>query len=211
MPRPRFQNLPPDRRDQMLEVAAKEFAVHGYDGASLNHILETAGVSKGAAYYYFDDKADLFATVVRHYWDHLLGHADYDLEKLDRRSFWPALEALYRAGITHLSEAPWMLGVARSVWRLSREARGQRTLREVFEAGEGFLTSFVERGRRVGAIRDDLPTDLLVRVIVALDAAWDQWFLERADRLRPRDLEAIASKLVSAVRRMLEPPRGGRA
>jgi AcrR family transcriptional regulator len=36
-------------------------------GASLNRILEQAGISKGSAYYYFDDKADVFLTVVQRY------------------------------------------------------------------------------------------------------------------------------------------------
>ena len=62
MPRPRFEKLPVEKQEQILEAAAKEFTAHGYDGASLNRILEEAGISKGAAYYYFDDKADLYAT-----------------------------------------------------------------------------------------------------------------------------------------------------
>ena len=57
MPRPRFQKLAEEKRHHLLETAAKAFAAHGYEGASLNQILEQAGISKGATYYYFDDKA----------------------------------------------------------------------------------------------------------------------------------------------------------
>ncbi|MBI5544298.1 MAG: TetR/AcrR family transcriptional regulator, partial [Deltaproteobacteria bacterium] len=143
MPRPRFEKLSPERREQVLESAAQEFALHGYDGASLNHILTAAGVSKGAAYYYFDDKADLFVTVVRHYWDHLLSHVDYDLESMTRARFWPAVVDLYRQGILHLEEKPWMLGVTKAIWRLSKQARGQRALAELFRFGQGFMADFV--------------------------------------------------------------------
>ncbi len=62
MPRPRFNKLAPEKRERIMEAAAKEFAAYGYEGASLNRILEQAEVSKGAAYYYFDDKADLFVS-----------------------------------------------------------------------------------------------------------------------------------------------------
>ena len=65
MPTKRFHNLDPDKRAAFLEAAAEEFATHGYTGASLNRIIERAGTSKGAMYYYFEDKADLYATVVR--------------------------------------------------------------------------------------------------------------------------------------------------
>ena len=56
MPRPRFEKLSAEKREQILETAAKAFAAHGYDGASLNQILADADISKGAAYYYFDNK-----------------------------------------------------------------------------------------------------------------------------------------------------------
>ena len=66
MPRPRFERLDPERRGAVLDAAATEFAARGYDGASYNRIIERSGVSKGAMYYYFEDKADLYATVLGH-------------------------------------------------------------------------------------------------------------------------------------------------
>src|SRR5829696_7359310 len=64
MVRQRFQRAPPEKRDALLDAAAKEFAAHGYETASLNRILLAAGLSKGSFYYYFDDKADLAAAVL---------------------------------------------------------------------------------------------------------------------------------------------------
>ena len=40
MPRPRFYKLSAPKRERILEAAAKEFTAHGYDGASLNQILD---------------------------------------------------------------------------------------------------------------------------------------------------------------------------
>ncbi|MBL8975425.1 MAG: TetR/AcrR family transcriptional regulator, partial [Myxococcales bacterium] len=64
MPRPRFATLAPDRRAAILAAAAAEFAAHGIDGASYNRIIARAAVSKGAMYYYFDDKQDLLRAVL---------------------------------------------------------------------------------------------------------------------------------------------------
>ena len=64
MPRPRFTRAAPALQESLLDAAAREFAEHGYDGASLNAILLAAGLSKGAFYYYFDDKTDLAAAVL---------------------------------------------------------------------------------------------------------------------------------------------------
>jgi AcrR family transcriptional regulator len=60
MPRPRWATLEPERRTAILDVAAAEFAAHGFTDASYNRIIQRAGISKGAMYYYFDDQEDLF-------------------------------------------------------------------------------------------------------------------------------------------------------
>ena len=68
MPLPRFERLPKEKQERILKAAVKVFTAQGYEKASLNLMLEGAGISKGAAYYYFADKADLIGTVVRRYW-----------------------------------------------------------------------------------------------------------------------------------------------
>lgn len=49
----------PARRDELLDVAQRLFARHGYDGTSVNQIIAELGVSKGAFYHYFTSKEDL--------------------------------------------------------------------------------------------------------------------------------------------------------
>ena len=63
----RFDNLDAEKQERLFEAAADEFASHGFDGASLNRIIDRAGMSKGSLYYYFNDKNDLFATVIETY------------------------------------------------------------------------------------------------------------------------------------------------
>ena len=78
MPLGRFERLDEDRRRRLLASAAQEFAAEGYEGASLGWIAEEAGFSKPAIYYYFEDKADLYATVVREVWQRLSPKAHLD-------------------------------------------------------------------------------------------------------------------------------------
>jgi len=46
-------------RQNILEIAAEEMALKGYQGVSLSDILEKCGVSKGALYYHFKSKNEL--------------------------------------------------------------------------------------------------------------------------------------------------------
>ncbi|MEO1336508.1 MAG: helix-turn-helix domain-containing protein [Myxococcota bacterium] len=51
-------------RARLLQTAAEHFALHGYDGASINRISVAAGYAKGTIYGYFDSKAALFEAVL---------------------------------------------------------------------------------------------------------------------------------------------------
>jgi AcrR family transcriptional regulator len=51
MVRPRFAKLPQTQRDAILRAALDEFAAHGFHDASLNRVIEAAGISKGSMYY----------------------------------------------------------------------------------------------------------------------------------------------------------------
>jgi AcrR family transcriptional regulator len=82
MARSRFDNLARDKQEVLLEAAALEFAAHGYQGASINRIIDQSGMSKGSVYYYFEDKADLFSTTFQR-----------SIERIAEEAGWPALSS----------------------------------------------------------------------------------------------------------------------
>src|SRR3954469_1873482 len=65
-------------RDALIEAAAQVFAERGFNGASLDEIAETAGFTRGAIYKHFEDKADLFFSIM----DRL---NERELEQFDQR------------------------------------------------------------------------------------------------------------------------------
>ena len=105
-PRPRFERLDPERQEAILDAATREFAKEGPAHASLNKILAEAGVSKGAAYYYFDDKEDLFVTVLARVVDQsaraIGGVGPIETEA----DFWREFRSLYERGAGFLRKHP---------------------------------------------------------------------------------------------------------
>ena len=51
-------------RDHIVDVAVDLFATAGYDGTSVEAVMRTAGVSKGALYHHFSGKDALFEAVL---------------------------------------------------------------------------------------------------------------------------------------------------
>lgn len=64
MPKTTFFNLPHDKQTQILAIAAEEFAAHPYEVASISKIVRQAGIAKGSFYQYFEDKQDLYRTLI---------------------------------------------------------------------------------------------------------------------------------------------------
>ena len=60
---------PEATRRRLLEAAFAEFYAHGFQGGSLNHIVEQAGATKGALFHHFEGKQALGYAVL----DDLIG------------------------------------------------------------------------------------------------------------------------------------------
>ena len=54
-----------ETKDELLISAKQEFLEKGYQKASLRNICKNAGVTTGALYFFFQDKEDLFASIVQ--------------------------------------------------------------------------------------------------------------------------------------------------
>lgn len=51
-------------QQQILSAAESFFARQGYDSTTIDQIARAAGLTKGAVYYFFKNKAELFCTIV---------------------------------------------------------------------------------------------------------------------------------------------------
>ena len=212
MPRPRFDNLDPETKRRLLESAAAEFARHGFDGASLNRVLELSELSKGAFYYYFDDKADLFATVVRMTWQVLLEGDPLDPAALDAASFWPTLEARFFELAERAASHPWMSGMATLMYQPPPESGVRSVVAELFDEARAYLESLVSRGRQIGVVRPDLPPGLLVVMLAGAAESADRWLAERWLTFGDTEAMRIGGEVFAMLRRLVEAPpeEGGR-
>jgi AcrR family transcriptional regulator len=60
------------RRDEILRAAEACFAERGYHGTTIDHIAERCGLSKGAIYWYFPGKRELFLALFDRYRERLV-------------------------------------------------------------------------------------------------------------------------------------------
>ncbi len=211
MPRPRFARLTPERRNAILDAAAAEFGEHGFSAASYNQIIERAGLSKGAMYYYFEDKQDLFGTlvadVVQRFSDLLvpLGPVDGPAE------FWAQVEAIATTMWTRMAQEPRAVVFMPALLDPRSMADAPQALSLVYERAGAWTSALLDRGRAVGAVRDDVPDDLLLAVTFAVGEAIDrwvagQWMSQRAAGDTPQGPSPeMSAMLVDMLRRVAAP------
>jgi AcrR family transcriptional regulator len=211
MPFSRFAKMPSEKRERLLTIAAQEFAAHGFEMASLNRILEEAQIGKSSAYYYFEDKADLFSTVVKYCLDRLqLAPAHEALTELSAETFWPAIAALHDQPLLSAKPHPWLFGVVRAAERLAPESLQREPLAQLSDSLTQYMLTgmgaTITRGQELGLIRTDLPNELLVAWFRVIDGASDDWLLAHLDQLDQETVAHIAQQTMATIRQALAPP-----
>jgi len=204
MSRPRFEKLDAERQKRLFESTAKEFAAHGFDGASLNLILEQSGMSKSSLYYYFDDKADLFTTMIERaiavFFKEI---GSFDPDALTAENFWSSHEDLYRRSVEVARKNAWLMQFGGMFYRLRGESKNGSATGRVFNAARQWVSKILTRGQAVGVVRTDIPQTLLVDVTMALLESLDRWVVAHWTQLEKQEIDELPSKHIELLRRLL--------
>jgi AcrR family transcriptional regulator len=147
-------------RERLLTVATRLFAQKGFEATSVQEIVESAGVTKGAMYHYFASKDDLLFEI----YHRLLMMQTRRLEQFaDGKG--TAGERLRAAAVDvldtsflHLDELTVFF---RSMHMLPQEKR--KTVRAERRHYHERFRALVEEGQTAGTFRSDVPADIVVQ------------------------------------------------
>ncbi len=157
-----------DGREALLEAAARVFARRGFRDASVDDIAREAGFSKGAVYWHFTGKDDLFFSLVDERLDRPVREAIAVLESAPPgEDMAPRASALFadllqrRRDLMLLDREYWSLAVRDPRLRV-RYAERQRELRRALA---GALRARVEH---LGQPVADVPMEEIAAALLAL-------------------------------------------
>ena len=208
MPRARFFRLPEPKRRAILDAATVEFADLGLDDASFNRIIAQAGISKGAMYYYFDDKLDLYTTVLK---DALVQKMSvvgemFSADSLDQElGYWAQYQAMSLRVLTWVREHPEVAALAESLLRLDPHLVADGQLAELYAEAYAQWEGFITAGQALGTVRTDLPLELLLTVTFSMGETMDKWIFTHWKDVDDKGLDEVAATMVDLFRRVLEP------
>jgi AcrR family transcriptional regulator len=201
MVRPQFAKLPAEQQQAILQAALNEFAAHGFHDASLNRVIDAAGISKGSMYYYFDDKADLYAYVARTELAGLIEQVGMlpDLGAGDADTFWSLLEDYYLRLMRALTAAPQLAALLRGWAAAARSPEFQSAQAALEQESVPWVELALEAGLRVSAVRADVPPPLLIAAVMGMGEAIDLWLVSQ--QAKDEELPGLIKLVMGMIRR----------
>ncbi|MCI5112162.1 MAG: TetR family transcriptional regulator [Marivita sp.] len=160
----------PERtRAQILEAALTEFAAHGFDGAKVHAIAESAGCNARLIYHYFDSKERLYIAALRRIYSEIRAREE-DLH-LDTLPPEQAIRRLTETTFDFFGNNSVFLSITRSENLLGGRFISQEP--EIQKMSQPFLDKIADvlkRGHEAGVFRDGIDALQLYVSIVALSA-----------------------------------------
>ncbi|UCD76728.1 MAG: TetR/AcrR family transcriptional regulator [Phycisphaerales bacterium] len=154
-----------ERRRQLLEVAAELFAQRGYRGATTAELARAAGITEPILYRHFENKLDLFVTLIDEVGREVIAAWKQALEGITDPQ--KRLHTLLAANpATHERGR----GVYRVIFQAMTEIEGDKEIAEALRQHTTKLHAFVRteivRLQKAGVVRDDEPPAALAWVLI---------------------------------------------
>jgi AcrR family transcriptional regulator len=161
---------PEQTRQKILASAFHEIYRRGFQAASLDRILADAGVTKGALYHHFPDKASLgYAVVDEVIRGHLLARWLGPLAEVADDPL-TALQSAFMVRANEVQPHEVELGcplnnLAQEMSPLDEEFRAR--IEAVFDAWRDGFADAIERGKAAGTVRKDVDSRQVAAFLVA--------------------------------------------
>ncbi|GAA4825348.1 TetR/AcrR family transcriptional regulator [Nocardioides caeni] len=158
----------PSRREELLRIAAQQFAQKGFRNTTVRDIADAAGILSGSLYHHFDSKESMVDEILQTFQDELFGQYDAILASGDDAR--TKLERAVRVSFEAIDQHPHEVAIFQndadhlgSFDRFGYLADRNAQSRQVW-------VTLIEEGIAAGALRPDLDVTLTYRFI--RDTVW---------------------------------------
>lgn len=182
-----------DRRQEILEAAAKSFSLFGYKATTMDQVAKIANVGKGTIYTFFSNKAELFNAIVMQMIEEMRYEADNAANPNDsfEEKAHARLMHMLKFRETHLLYA-----------KLIDEEQELRTpavaevLREIEEAIVSYIAEKIDQAIEHGEVKScdaKLVAYLLFKAYLALVVDWNK---NHKDELEEERIVTLISETI---------------
>ena len=177
------------RKEQILQAATTVFARLGFHKARMDDIVEEAGLSKGAVYWYFDSKDEIITTILDRFFEREL--EDFrQISKGDEPIRDRLLKMMRNLSKEIESIADLMPIIYEFYAVAAREEAIRKTIQGYFNSHTTLLEDLINAGIDRGEFREVSPHDVALSLIALMEGCMLIWILGTLDHDQP-DLEKL--------------------
>lgn len=172
--KPEADATAPQRRAEILAIAAKHFAEHGFEATTIRQISDEAGILSGSLYYHFTNKEEMMHDIMRPFITDLISKHQLLSRLPDRSDI--VIAKMLRFVLEHIT----LHHSEHKIIQLDRNYF-RRTPQFNYVAALGAEVSHVwygaiQQGVREGIFREDLNIRLTMTMILKMVAATAEWW-----------------------------------
>ncbi|MCF2683181.1 TetR/AcrR family transcriptional regulator [Faecalicatena contorta] len=165
-------------KSKIVSAAWQLFREKGYNGTTVDDIIELSGTSKGSFYYYFSTKDELLNTlsmILDDYYEELERELDPQMD-----SFSKLMYLNYRAH--SMMEEKISIDLVTSLYSTQLVAQGNRHLLDQNRNYYKLITKVVDEGQKRGQIRSELSVSEITKYYAMCERALvTDWCLNKGE------------------------------
>ena len=168
------------RREEILSIAARQFAERGVASTTVRDIGAAAGILSGSLYHHFESKEQMVAELLLPVMDRQVGH--YRAIVGTDSSAEDTLRELIKTAVAEAAQTPSETRMIRNDAQSLSATPALRPVADLLVEAAKLWSSVVERGIVGGEFRDDVDARLVVAAMFDAVLSTTRWFVGKERR-----------------------------
>ncbi len=178
----KFNALPQEKRERILNAAFREFGKYGYDKTSMEQVAVEAGISKGMVFHYFGSKRGLYELLYREmssFFESYYGNMEEALAGLDYLEQYEYISKLkLQAYLENADVFEFMTRVYLNPERADQTETTQPILQKLTE-DRIIIWKLINQSKHTGAFREGLDPERIKKYITWVLESYGNELMQR--------------------------------
>ena len=200
MPKSTFFNLPNDKKERIMEVAINEFAQHTYLNASINRIVENAGIAKGSFYQYFEDKKDVYKYILEKSGEKKLEFVSDIMKNFKELDFFSLVREIYVAGAKFSLDSPKLSSITIDFVKNCDSELKKEIMGDNIPKSNKLFEDLLVDGINKGDINRNIDVKLVAYLITSLSISISEYFINEVKEESDMEIMDLIDKTLDVIK-----------
>lgn len=164
----KFEHLSGEKQKSIIDASVTEFAINGFKNASVNKIVENAGIAKGSLFNYFKSKSLLFEHIYSIALNEVKSYLSQVRDESASNEFFTRFCKIVDAGINFIDKHTFLAKIYFRLLNSDDSPHGKKMVKELHNEAVGYLEGFIQEGIQRGELNENLNSETTAFLLEAI-------------------------------------------